>query len=405
MFSNAFGIQKNEATQQRKDKRICIFGFMATQEENNLENQERKYTPETKLPIPTEAEIRERLTTDPKIQAYFSHFTTSSVEEFIKSYCFYKGLWWEHGDMYTRHTQNEEMQWIVDAKTHLEIIQQKKLFDVQCLWRAEKLVLPGVEICYDILRWERKIFSCPFIEPISQEDVDMYIQYLSGLNIEIDFGFLYTWQDYEGIKEAYNEESEDNTFPDWYEFHNSRTGNQMLLSLPDIRGEKEDPYRKAYWEHWHEVNKEVQEANLATIDQRPFISVFDTEKMEEFISQFEDKQTQGFYKEFTYHHNYREAGEEYNKIIEMLLKSEKVIPIEAHYDFRDALKLAAEKFKVQKIIEFLPFAYEEYKFQREMGFEDEDQFGDEYHVNLRKTIVDQILEGRKQFGEPEDLNF
>jgi len=37
--------------------------------------------------------------------------------------------------MYVRMMEANELQWMMEARQHLEVIQQKKLFDAQCLWR------------------------------------------------------------------------------------------------------------------------------------------------------------------------------------------------------------------------------------------------------------------------------
>jgi hypothetical protein len=44
--------------------------------------------------------------------------------------------------------EDDSIKWIGLASKYLEIIQQKKLFDIQCLWRAEKLELKEISICY-----------------------------------------------------------------------------------------------------------------------------------------------------------------------------------------------------------------------------------------------------------------
>ena len=98
----------------------------------------------------------------------------------------------------------EKVEWCLDykssedlvaAQTCLGNIQQKKLFDKQCQWRAETFTHPAIETTSDFNYWEKNILNCPFIDPITEEDVALYIEFLQEYLGE-DLTFLGRWQDY-----------------------------------------------------------------------------------------------------------------------------------------------------------------------------------------------------------------
>ncbi len=51
-----------------------------------MENDPTKENQDENSKVPTEAEIMDRLKTNPEIQAYFSQFRKNSIETFIKKY-------------------------------------------------------------------------------------------------------------------------------------------------------------------------------------------------------------------------------------------------------------------------------------------------------------------------------
>src|SRR5882762_2361302 len=123
-------------------------------------------------------EWRTEIDANESMQKYFSQFSSASVESFIDHLLRNKNMWMEHGDRYTERMETDGVQWVYSAFRHLQIIQQKKLFDAQCLWRAEKLAIKEVELCADFRVWEQDILNCPFIDPVSREDIDLYTDYL-----------------------------------------------------------------------------------------------------------------------------------------------------------------------------------------------------------------------------------
>jgi len=199
-------------------------------------------------------EIKQELQKSEIIDKFMEKTYPNSKEAFIDEYASAKVTWLEWGAKQMEWNETEDLQWLEDARKRLKEIQQKKLFDVQCLWRAEKITIEQIKLTIDFVYWEDNILNCPFIDSVSENDLEMYISYLQTGNFEHEQWFFDRWQDYEKIKEAYNDENSERNVPEWYEFHNSHTGLSAYMLLPDIRGDKEKFYRNL----WSEELKKKQ---------------------------------------------------------------------------------------------------------------------------------------------------
>ncbi|CAF3773379.1 unnamed protein product [Rotaria sp. Silwood1] len=220
-----------------------------SQEENNNEQDLPQHSKEQIEEIKTEEQLRKKwrkeIDKNAAMQAYFKQFTPEQVTSFINDFLFYKHLWVKHGQRCLDSLEEHSIQWVTVATEHLKIIQQKKLFDVQCLWRADKIIIPEIQVSWDFKIWGKNILNCHFIEPISAEEVELYQQFLlqSSVNEDLKWYQYVQWQDYENLIAAYNDSDDaDGDFPEWYDFINIRTGNGSYLTLPDIRGKKEEFY-------------------------------------------------------------------------------------------------------------------------------------------------------------------
>ncbi len=369
-----------------------------------LNNEAQKQIKDITERAAREAAWRDEMISAEGVKNYLDGFEPESVESFINNYLGQKSMWYEYGGMYARLQENEDLQFENDAFKHLAIIQQKKLFDLQCLWRAEKVKVPGIEICFDFTYWQHDILNCPFIDPVSEEELALYMQYLQQNNVELDEYFLGTgWQDYDELKEAYNTDNEHADFPEWYDFYNGRRGTGSLLLLPDIRGEKEEAYMKVFRAHDREKNREATAAwEKKWAERKPSLSYYNNEHTDWFVSTFESKEIQRLYKSFTWYNRNMDSEMQVEENIRFLLKAEEYVPIEAHYNWIEALELAVQKYRCKKIGESLPGAWEQYMITVETGiaFTNEQDYDD-----LREQVAGYILAGRKLMGEPENFDF
>ena len=265
------------------------------------------------------------------------------------------------------------------------------------------------------------MLNCPFITTISEDEVDMYIQYLQSFNFENEQGWMDNWQDYEEIKEAYNSDSENRNFPEWYDFHNGRTGGSVYFLLPDIRGNKEEFYMNLWRKELHlkvaEIKKQEEEIKqqpdykeeLITtdeqgtiIDKRPWLDYHKKGWMKWFVNTFESKQTQENYLKFSGQFSFEDYDEFLEDDLRTLGESGEVIPIQGWYDWKEAIHKTAQNYRVRKIIEALPEAYQHYQMRVEMKppFETSAEPID-YFDGHGKCI----LRGRELNGEPRDFDF
>jgi hypothetical protein len=359
----------------------------------------------------TEAEeqIRKDIAENVAMQAYFKKFSEYQVDMFLSSYVSYKKLWLDYAGNYITDQEDAPLRWVNKASDHLAIIQQKKLFDMQCLWRAEQMELPGVTLCVDFRVWEYDILNCPFLEPISREDIDLYAQYLLHENPETNewWGGEEEWQEHSEIIEAYNTNNENRNFPDWYDFYNGRRGTGVYMTLPDIRGQKEEVYEDIA----RKYQQEEREKDPARVEPVPYdpaksLSYYDTNQREWFVKTFETKQVQELYAAWEWKNRNNNMEEELEYYIDVLMDADEPVPMPANYNWQDAIKQAANSFVNKKTAEALPEAWEQYLMKKQMNiaFNKEDSMHKTF-LQLKEFYRDLFILGRKLSGEPEDLNF
>ena len=370
-----------------------------TQKKLNQEKEKLKEEKELKIKWRNEIEQNEEL------QLYFSKYRKNSIDGFVTHYINQKFQAHRYGDMYIKIAEDERSKWIDLAHEHLECILQKQLFDLQCQWRAEEIKLNGVEKCIDFVKWEKEILNCPFLKPISEKDIKMYQEFLMKSNLDFSNRFWgEDWQNYDDIKESYQSDGEESSIPDWYEHHYTHTGTTNLLMLPDIRGEKEEFYRRIWFKNQRKEQEEKRKSEpIQLTDDRPYLSSMDSNMIYFILENFEDQETQ---KRYEY---YKNAFEEYHDtssyedMFRELVDAKEFVSIKANYDIKEAVHEAYNSYYARKTAEHLPLAYEQYLLNRKMGFiikGDKDYFGD-----LDDIYTKSILGGRELNGEPRDFNF
>jgi hypothetical protein len=355
-----------------------------------------------------EETIKQEMAANDAMQQYFKQFADDTVRSFINSYAVYKSIWLTHGKHYADNQEHHGIQWVSKASEHLQYIQQKKLFDAQCLWRSEQLDIPEIQLCYDFMMWEKDILNCRFIEPVNESDIELYAQYLLTHYTDYDISwrnFHESWQDYTEIIEAYTTNNENRDFPEWYDFYNGCRGTGVYMTLPDIRGEKEAFYM--------ELARNYEKANAAAAvpPPQPFVAskylfYHDKDQRDWFVQTFENKEVQAYYKAYEWSERNKDLKEELGYYLEVLYEADEPVAMEAHIDWAEAVKNAAKKYTCKKIAEALPEAWEQYmmNIQLNIAFPNEQKFkrsGDA----IRNMYEEGILLGRKVNGEPEDFNF
>ena len=337
------------------------------------------------------------------VQNYLSNYSEYCKEDFISSYARMKSSWIEWGPMYAQLNLDKASQWADEAWKCLEIIQQKKLFDAQCLWRAEKVTYKEIEISFDFKCWENNVLNCPFIDPVDEDDIQLFQKFLLSLNAETSISFWEAWQDYDEIKEAYNGDESNRNFPEWYDFYNTYRGTTAYLLLPNTRGEKEEFYADLARKKRHE--KFLKEnPNLPKPDNKPFISPYQEFQLLEFMNLFETNDIKQLHKEYERGNNKKKDYDfNYTDLMFKIEAIEEPMPIEAHQDYKIALYYAYQKYCNQKIAEYLPVVLEQYEMNKSIGI---GQQGDaERWLDIRRVCSELIIEGRVLNGEQPNFEF
>ncbi|UOQ73551.1 hypothetical protein [Hymenobacter cellulosilyticus] len=214
---------------------------------------------------------------DPAVAEWLQQFRDNGAR-FLERYASERASALVDGRSFWDINQQEEANLVQEATERLWEIQQRKLFELQCRWRAEEVRLPAelVVLSQDFERWGTRIEQCPLVPPIAAAEVESYLTYLLSdacTDAAGDFGRHHDWQHYERFRrylllqaEGQNPEQVrreagqhaepglggligmlDDFFlgyPAWYAHCDAAAGPpNLVLYLPNHRGEKEEYYR------------------------------------------------------------------------------------------------------------------------------------------------------------------
>jgi hypothetical protein len=317
-------------------------------------------------------------------------------------------------------------------------IQQKKLFDLQCRWRAGQLTLPGVRHTAEFRQWERYIEYCPWLPPITADEVARYEAYLRSDAYEPSRNWQ--WQAYEQFRRtaegddeadddpADNDGSDDGyqaaehrahrTLPAWYAYHDAATGAGALRALPDVRGDKED-----YYIGLAEADKEeklaAQRARGDLAASLPWPPLSSGQDYSPYFRQFEDPAELPRLLRW-YAADRADARRRHGYLFEAahwmeqaLARQDKPWPIAAHPDWRMALLQAGHRAWGQQLADVLAEVWQEQEQSRALGLPvvgprtyGPRQPFEELDWNEEETYRPKfILRGRELAGEPRDFHF
>jgi len=329
-------------------------------------------------------ETRNRLKTEPAILEYFNKFREDSIPHFINMYANQKEHWITSGDTMKVHNFNFDYKFRDIATKGLQQILAKKLLIKMCEWSAGLIELEGVETSDDFHYWYQNIFNCPFLEPVTKEEISIYEKYLNGPDydqyntISIPWTYISVIRNYD--KTEYTGEPE---FSILYDTYMGTTGKWLL---PNIKVAKEETYKKvANDERIRKYYKDVEDGIIPPhkVDSRPSLDYPYENIYEEFVRKFESPQ-----------------------LLELLRSYYKFSNDHCHYDENGDMIPAPKDTNVnEKVMEAMNTIYEDYLFRHEnsLGFERNEE-------NIKKfeqTTINgknQIIEGRKLLGEPDNLD-
>ena len=353
------------------------------------------------------SQVEHDLKTNPKYKTFFDRYNPASIKHFIQHYKDKKASWLFWGDMYKAIEHDKILKYSALAENKLWEIQQKKLFNLQCQWRAEAIQLPGILISYDFWYWEHFIRQCPFLAPITQDEYELYLDYILSDDFEMHNDHYYEWQRYEDYKAEYIHTNSGSTMPEWYQFYDSRRGTGVLLTLPDARGDKENFYLNLYFENYRKQNANNIPDN-STIDKRPSLRYYEPEVLEDFIDKFEPITIKDAYSAMrTTMEDSLDMDEKLSKAI-ATLKQAGNIEIAYAANWYDSILKTAFNYEKECFHKAFTIAYKNYLSRINMGISFDSgvrQNDSEHIISLVNTYKQNIIKGRILNNEPVDLNF
>ncbi len=368
-------------------------------------------------------QIKKMMEKEPWCAAWFEPYNQSSWAQFIESFAEFKQSALTFPTLYINDFKPKVTEFNDYAYKILMHIQNKKLFNLQCEWRAERIKLPGIEISYDFIILEPHVLTCPYIPPVTKEEMEVYIEFLESSYCELYDSGDVEWQDYPSMVRKHITGFMRHAIPSWFRYYDKVFDTEFLMELPDIRGEKELHYSNAFY---------TDPARLATLPppppptpemeaikkdfelNKPHLSSYDKRNFIEFAKHFEDDETM----EILLSHAKAEMYEEDFEYLDELYEYMKSIPGEYPFveadDWKESLEMTVWNYKKENYIKALPRAWRQYR--RKTGDHIEanaEELIRNFATNfkayqsdaVRNHVANAILSGRKVLGEPENFDF
>jgi hypothetical protein len=347
---------------------------------------------------------------------FFSNCTPSSVEAFLLNYAERKAYLAQSYTIYSEDIYRiKDMKHRSKAEKVFKFILHKKLFNEQCVWRAEQSHIEGILVSSDFIFYYFNIDSCPFLPEVERREVEVLKQFVADHSFE---NFSDEWlyhADYNYMM-AKDEEGNRPNMTEWYEYYDMRMGTGGLLYLPDKRGEKEIHYmRIAQAENNRKYEEQKKTQRRKPAKPSPKSIVPDHRTLFEYAREFEsDPHFVELFRGWQEQINELErqdADEDgnFDQALTILQEATEPIYLEGGLKWKDAIVRAGNSYINNIIYRQLDYIYDEYLTLRSSGLSVGKKKADVMDEMLKDQIVvlyrDQILRGRELAGEPRDFNF
>jgi len=300
-------------------------------------------------------ETVQQLYSDEKYKNYFDSFTEASVHDFIAEYAVLKA-WYTLNNGQIKARKERELFRFRDLATQgLWEIQQKKLFNLTAEWRSQLITLPGVVVSEELSMWELAISKCPYIEPVSQSEFNLYLSYLSSGTYNHKT-WAYNWQDYDAYRTCDRE-----ILPAWYRYYDKATGTGYLLTLQDKQGELSAAAAMALQQQEGSKPADVQEDS-----KKPELP-YTYESLHFFISTFESTNLLDCFmaSEPRPDNNSKDAA--LQSALRILQSAEYPVPLAAADNWKEGVINAANQYMSERISVALRQVYDDYLFRLSNG--------------------------------------
>ncbi|MEI6823258.1 MAG: hypothetical protein WCL51_15105 [Bacteroidota bacterium] len=360
---------------------------------------------------------------------FFKDYNKVDVDAFKLRYANHKAYLCEHYEYYVERADGDYLSAKTEAEKVFSFIKQKQLFNLQQKWRAEEIELEGVETTFDFQFLHNNINECFFLPPITDYEVQILKEYILDENTKIDdIDDTHSWQYYNLIMPM-SPDDDNFRYPKWYKYYDKKMGTGALLSLPDIKGEKEKVYADIAFnkKNGHLKKKkteELKEEKISLIDLSRdhgvnfdiFAKQFETdEHIIELFRQYKiqytfdpDEEIEEIIPSNIYNEN--NVEDDYiDRIIADLCGFEEQIPMQEGLQWREALIHCLQNYTCNRIVNFIDAIYEEYQMFINMGVSASRSKAELLEEMRNDSSVlfhrNKILDGRKELGEPLDFKY
>ncbi len=363
--------------------------------------------------VDLEKRFMEELLQDEKLLPYLEKFRGEKPEQFAKQYAQRKAHVIQAYKYYIQRMNEEEIDerdYQDSARKALEALLHKKLFNMEQLWRANKIKIEGIDVTLDFHRESNEIMDCSILPPVTEFEVDLLKEFLLTSDDRYDDLKECTHTNrYETLRSK-DENGDYEYMPEFFMFYDNRMGTGNLLLLPDIRGEKEHAYVQAA--HAEERKNKPAEPPRPTppMDNRPIFNIFSKDvanagrvfETDKCIQYLLDSYALSYEKESKLPESYQlEAA------IETLLKAKRPIYFDSKKIWYEALLTAEYRYENQRTAEHLDHVVAEYRMMRDLGMKS-DNDGEMMYDFYRKIVPqlrELVLKGRRAMGEPENFDY
>ena len=347
--------------------------------------------------------IIKEIESNKKCQKYFAPYDQAYVQTFINSYAQYKAqleLSRKDVDCMDGKLMTE---WSNQCWYSLKEIQYKKLFDLQCLWRADKIgPLEFIQVSVDFIDVGKNILDYRGMPQITKEEVKVYQDFLRTPEGLRSFFIPEKWynsdvhEDYHEAKK-YMENNEHPEYFAYYQYHNKLFGGGRLMELSNIREERE----KFYIGLADKEEKKNNKDSGSHLTDNKFLYNSE-EELIRFAEFQNDKAMARYLHAWMQRINSIDDKELDWALLYLGNNTPDLIPIYPHDTWRTGIIHAARTHMTQKVIEWLPAVFEEYEMKRMMNIAIDKQsnaYGDAHHYR------EKVRTGRALNGEPKDFDF
>ena len=363
-------------------------------------------------------QIVKELKTEERFVNYFKQFRESDVENFIKFYASSKVGWFNNGPSRKQWRIRKSKQWMEIAEYALDHIQYYKYIQLQNRWQNGELVLDGIEVSMDFIERKMDILDCEWLKPVTQRDIDEYLDFFDRVWDEQGDIVDDTLQ-IVGHKRMPNEDRCErsvyhlrNCYAEWEQFKNRIEGrsNDRCYKKHD----REAFYVKLAEKEEEEIKLKRGESKPASIpiDTRPglYSIRFNQEIYEEFIQQVGDKEQLPNFRALKRYSKENAFTESIEMDLIYLNEAKKMIAISSHDDWRDGIQEASQTYGKGMIREAIIVVWERYenainegkKYERVSGNLriSKGYFNDEW----KKKYREKIKRGKVLNGEEPKLD-